>query len=94
MLNKYEKAAARCMKAAEQVDDAVLSFGFRNMAEAWLELGKKRSPDVVQASSRRQPSPCITKSGRVTGRSRGASPVKRDGRTSSKFAAKHRTRPH
>jgi hypothetical protein len=42
MLNKYEKSAARCLRAADQVNDAVLRFGFRNMARAWLDLAKKK----------------------------------------------------
>ena len=94
MLNRYEKGAARCMRAAEQVDDAVLSLGLRNMAQAWLELGKKMPRLVESSSSRRREAHCDTKSGRVTARSRGTSPTKRHGKNPSKIAAKHGIRSH
>ena len=86
MLNKYEKGAARCMRAAEQVHDAVLSLGLRNMARAWLDLGKKKLPHLAEGASHRRRG--------VTGRSRGASPMKRHGKSASKIAAKHRIKSH
>ena len=93
VFNKYEKGAARCMRAAEQVHDAVLSLGFRNMAQAWLELGKKKLSHLGGgAPLRRQQSHCHAKSSRVTGRRR--RPMKRHGKSPSKFAAKHRIRSH
>jgi len=78
------------MRAAEQVDDTVLSLGFRNMARAWLDLGKKNSAHLVEGESlRRQQSNCHTKSRRRTGGSRATSRMKRPAKSPSRMAAKH-----
>jgi hypothetical protein len=95
MLNKYEKSAARCLRAADQVNDAVLRFGFRNMARAWLDLAKKKMPrHVGSVSLRRLQSQRHTRSGRVTDRSRSTSPMMRRSKSSPKIAAKRRVRSH
>jgi hypothetical protein len=95
MLNKYEKSAARCMRAAEEVNDAVLSFGFRNMAQAWRDLARKKMPRHVGGASLRRPqSHRHTRSGRVTDRSRSTNPMMRRSKSSPKIAAKRRVKSH
>ena len=83
------------MQAAKQIPDAVLSVGFRKMAEFWLELGNKKLPHIAEgSSSRRQPSQCRTKSGRAAGRSRDTGAMKRNSKSPSKVAAKRRVGSH
>jgi len=41
MSRKYQQNGANCMRLAQEANDAVLSFGYMKMAEAWLELDKR-----------------------------------------------------
>ncbi len=42
MSSKYRQNGASCMRLAQEADDGVLGFGYMKMAEAWLELEKRR----------------------------------------------------
>ena len=39
---KFERNAANCVRFAQEAGDAVLSYGFMKMAEAWLALENRR----------------------------------------------------
>jgi hypothetical protein len=41
MSSEYQQNGAHCMRLAQEANDAVLSFGYMKMAEAWLELDKR-----------------------------------------------------
>ena len=40
MSSKYQQNGGKCMRLAREANDAVLSFGYMKMAEAWLDLDK------------------------------------------------------
>src|SRR5436190_23767740 len=42
MSSRYQQNGANCMRLARETNDAVLSFGYVKMAQAWLELEKSR----------------------------------------------------
>jgi hypothetical protein len=42
---KYQQNAANCMRLARETNDAVLSFGYMKMAQAWSDLEKEASPN-------------------------------------------------
>jgi hypothetical protein len=41
--SRFERNAANCRRFAQEAGDAVLSYGFMKMAEAWLGLENRRS---------------------------------------------------
>jgi hypothetical protein len=41
--SRFERNAANCRRLAQEAGDAVLSYGFMKMAEAWLALENSRS---------------------------------------------------
>ena len=50
MLSKYRQNSANCVRLAGETNEPVLSFGYMKMAEAWLDLDKRRQ---TKARSRR-----------------------------------------
>jgi hypothetical protein len=65
-MRRYEENAANCVRLARESNDAVLSFGLSKMAQAWLDLARKDSPD-------NQPHEALQGSRRAQGRARSSS---------------------
>jgi hypothetical protein len=91
MSSKYEQNA-NCMRLARETDDAVLSFGYMKIAEAWLELDKRcRAKRRLRARSLHTKSRQVNRRARLSSygtikRSRGAlKPTKRRIRSSSSY---------
>jgi len=51
--NRFERNAARCVRLAQGAGDAVLSYGFMKMAEAWRDLDRRRSHSPTRHRTRR-----------------------------------------
>jgi hypothetical protein len=51
MSSKYQQNGANCKRLAQEANDAVLSFGYMKMAEAWLKLDKRRAKGRLRARS-------------------------------------------
>jgi hypothetical protein len=71
--NMYEERAVKCVRLAEQTNDAIISFGLFKMAQAWLDLAEKNSrPELVRDSTPGSSSE-HTKSRRLNKRTRSSS---------------------
>jgi hypothetical protein len=51
--DRFERNAAKCVRLAKGAGDAVLSYGFLKMAEAWRDLAKRRDSPTRQHTRRR-----------------------------------------
>jgi hypothetical protein len=54
--NRFRRNAANCMTLAKGIEDLVLSYGYRKMAEAWRDLDKRRGHSNARHGTRRRSS--------------------------------------
>jgi hypothetical protein len=54
MSSKYQQKWRQCMRLARKTDDAVLSFGYMKMAQAWLDLEKPADHEATQGTTAAQ----------------------------------------
>lgn len=54
--NRFERNATNCMRLAQAAGDAVLSYGFMTMAQAWRDLDKRRGHSPASHRTRRRSS--------------------------------------
>jgi hypothetical protein len=47
-----QQNGANCMRLARETNDAVLSFGYMKMAQAWLDLEKRRRTTIGRVKAR------------------------------------------